>query len=287
VRIEVDGTRLFFDVIGPALEPDGAVMRERPTILVIHGGPGSYDHSYLRPAFDALADVAQLVYLDLREHGRSHRSDPGTWTFEACADDIPRFCATLGIERPIVLGHSMGGFVGILAAARHPEQLGGLVLASTMARFDLDRLADGFRALGGPEIGELARRDYSGDEVSEADWARVYATFGPTVPTRQERARTIRNPEVGRHGMDLMRRFDVIDQLGQITVPTLVMVGALDPVTPLAAAEEIVAGLSPDIGRLAAIDGAGHFMWLDASERFFDLIRRFVTDVAVRPAVAA
>ena len=40
--------------------------------------------------------------------GRSAHADPDSWTFEACADDIPAFCAAIGVERPIVLGHSMG-----------------------------------------------------------------------------------------------------------------------------------------------------------------------------------
>ena len=56
--------------------PDGPQMRERPTLVLVHGGPASYDHSYFKPHFSPLTDVAQLVYLDLRDHGRSARGDP-------------------------------------------------------------------------------------------------------------------------------------------------------------------------------------------------------------------
>ena len=70
MQVEVNGTRLWFDVDGPALVPDGPAMRERPTVVLLHGGPGSYDHSYFKPDFAPLARQAQVVYLDLRDHGR-------------------------------------------------------------------------------------------------------------------------------------------------------------------------------------------------------------------------
>ena len=92
MQIDVNGTTLWFDVDGPSLVADGATMRERPTLLLIHGGPGGYDHSYFKPDFAPLTAVAQLVYLDLRDHGRSARQDPADWSFEACADDVRAFC---------------------------------------------------------------------------------------------------------------------------------------------------------------------------------------------------
>jgi proline iminopeptidase len=63
------------------------MMRNRPTVVLIHGGPGSYDHSYFKPDFAPLARRAQVIYLDLRDHGRSARHDPADWSFELCADD--------------------------------------------------------------------------------------------------------------------------------------------------------------------------------------------------------
>jgi len=66
----VDGARLFFDVEGAGLIPDGPQMRAKPTLLLLHGGPG-FDHALYKPALSALADVAQVVYLDHRGNGRS------------------------------------------------------------------------------------------------------------------------------------------------------------------------------------------------------------------------
>ena len=61
MHIEVNGTRLWFDVDGAALVPDGPAMRERPTVVLLHGGPGSFDHSYLKPEFARLSEAAQVA----------------------------------------------------------------------------------------------------------------------------------------------------------------------------------------------------------------------------------
>ena len=241
MHIAVNGTRLWFDVEGAGLVPDGPVMRRRPTVVLVHGGPVSYDHSYFKPSFGVLAGTAQVVYLDLRDHGRSDRGDPAAWSFEACADDIRSFCDALGIDRPIVLGHSFGGMVVLLYGARHPGHAGGLVLQSTMARFDLDRLVKGFRRFGGDEVAELARRDYgNGPPLTDAEWVRVFAVFGPQVPDAEQLARRQRSEALGTRGADLLTTFDGVDQLGRIASPTLVSVGAFDAVTPVEASQEIL-----------------------------------------------
>ena len=282
MHVEVNGTRLWFDVAGEALVPDGSRLRERPTLVLVHGGPGSFDHSYFKPHFGRMADLVQVIYLDLRDHGRSARHDPALWNFEVCADDLRAFCAAVGIVRPIVLGHSMGGCVAMLYGARHRDHAGALILQSTMARFDLGRLVEGFRGVAGDEVAELARRDYSGDPVSEADWARVFAAFGPHLPGQEELARRIRNAELGGPGMERLRQIDVVDQLSRIDCPTLVCVGEVDPVTPVAAAREIADALPEAVGRLVTIDGAGHFPWLDRPDHYWSIVSTFVAAATSR-----
>lgn len=276
MHIEANGTRLWFDVDGPVLLPNGPEMRERPTVVLIHGGPGSYDHSYYKPDFDRLAEVAQVVYLDLRGHGRSSWGEPTAWTFDVCADDVRAFCDTVGITRPIVFGHSMGGFVAMLYGARHPGHAAALVLQSTHARTDLKRLVEGFRRFGGDEVAALAERSYGGDPVSEKEWERVFAVFGPKVPSTDELARRIRNLELREHGMDLFRAFDAVPRLADIACPTLVSVGELDPVTPVAAAQELYDALPAGLARLEVLKGAGHFTWKDDPDTYWPLLIEFV-----------
>lgn len=283
MRVQVNGTELWFDVDGTGLVPDGARMRRRPTVLVVHGGPGGYDHSYLSAHFGPLTAHAQVVYLDLRGHGRSARVPVADWTFEACAEDLPAFCDVLGIADPVVLGHSFGGCVALLYAARHPDHPAGLVLQSTMARFDLDRLVAGVARVAGPEVAALARREYDGDSVTDEEWSRVFAAFGPRVPDGDELARRIRNPELGERGMRLLRRFDAVDQLARITCPALVCVGREDAVTPVEAAREIADHLDPRTTRLAVVDDAGHFPWLDHPDRYWAVLTSWLAGQGAPP----
>ncbi len=262
-------------------------MRRRPTVLLVHGGPGSYDHSYLTPHFGRLTAQAQVVYLDLRGHGRSARTPVADWTFEACADDLRAFCDTLGIADPVVLGHSFGGCVALLYAARHPDHPAGLVLQSTMARFDLDRLVAGFARVAGADgadIAALARRDYGGDPVTDEEWARVFAAFGPRVPDGDELARRIRNHELGEHGMRAaapLRRGRPA-RPDQLPDAGLRRPGATRSLRSRPPARSPTTWIRTTT-RLAILDDAGHFPWLDHPDRYWAVLTSWLAGNGVRP----
>jgi proline iminopeptidase len=74
--VSVGDVRLFVDVDGAMLVPDGKSMRERPTIVMVHGGPGA-DHTVYKEWYGALAEIAQVVY-DHRGNGRSGRRSART-----------------------------------------------------------------------------------------------------------------------------------------------------------------------------------------------------------------
>jgi pimeloyl-ACP methyl ester carboxylesterase len=90
VHVQVNGVRLFVEVFGQKLLPDGPRMRERPTVVGLHGGPS--DHAHLRELIAPLADVAQVILYDHRGCGRSEhairrcgRWRSGATTFGVCA----------------------------------------------------------------------------------------------------------------------------------------------------------------------------------------------------------
>lgn len=281
MHVEVEGTRLWFDVEGPKLVPDGREMRERPTVVLLHGGPGGFDHSYFKPDFAPLAEVAQVVYLDLPGHGRSDWGDPADWSFETCADAVRAFCDAVGIDRPVVYGHSLGAFVALVYAARHPAHPRALVLQSGCARFDLGRVVEEFRRRGGDEVAASVARAYGGEgSGTPEEWAARWRLFGPWVPGEEEFARVVAHQALNAHGLELLREFDVVEQLGGIACPTLVCVGELDPITPVAAARELVDALPGGIARLEILEGAGHFTWRDAPDRYWPLLTEFVTAAA-------
>ena len=151
MHVLVNGVRLFFDVEGARLVPDGPSMREKPTLILLHGGPG-FDHTIYKPAYSRLTDVAQVIYLDHRGNGRSDGGPKEHWTLAQWGDDLRAFCDALGIEKPIVLGVSFGGMVAMAYATRHPAHPGKLALVSTEAKGDsyLERRVEMFTRLGGP-----------------------------------------------------------------------------------------------------------------------------------------
>jgi len=130
MRVSVGGTVLYVDVEGAQLRVAGDRLVERPTVVVLHGGPG-FDQGYLRPGLAPLAEHARLVFVDLRAQGRSERVPVRSCTPERMADDVAELCDVLGLDAPFVLGHSAGGFVALQLALRHPRTPGGLILCST------------------------------------------------------------------------------------------------------------------------------------------------------------
>lgn len=284
MHVMVNGVRLYFDVEGAGLVPDGPTMRSKPTLLLLHGGPGM-DHTTYKPRFSQFADIAQIIYLDHRGNGRSDRGPRELWTLAQWGDDVREFCETLGIARPIVLGASFGGMVALAYATRHPGHPAKLILLSTEAAgaTHLEERVALFERLGGPEVGALARRRLLDGELDAAlleEWVRlafpVY-TRTPRDPAWTRRA--IINPEVhlwfmqrGREG----QTFDFFPQLPQIQCPTLVLGGEEDPIIPIACQEEIAAALPRHLARFERFPGCGHGVITDAPDRAMAIIREFI-----------
>jgi proline iminopeptidase len=282
MRLPINGTELYFDVEGAGLVPDGPEMRERPVILALHGGPG-FDHAYFKPWLSPLADFAQVVYLDLRCQGRSGRPAIETCTLEQMADDVASLCRTLEIHRPIILGHSAGGFVALTLAVRHPEVVGRLILLDTAAATaDLDGTLDLLDQRRGVEARQAAARLFAGDTSPSAmeDFGRLVlpayvgdpATFGPIA---ESLARSSFNPEVSTFwSRQCALRYNLRPRLTEIHAPTLVVVGELDWVTPPSASRAIAAKL-PE-AEIEILPGAGHFLFAEALDEFLRIVRRFV-----------
>lgn len=284
MRVLVNGVGLYFDVEGADIVPDGSAMRTKPTLILLHGGPGM-DHSGYKPRFSQLADIAQVVYLDQRGNGRSDPGPRETWTLAQWGDDVHAFCEALGIARPIVLGTSFGGMVALSYATRHPDHPAKLILVSTKAAggAHLKQSIALFERLGGPEVGDLARRRFLEGEVDAAmldAWIRlafpVY-TRTPRDPAAVRRA--ILHPEVNiwftRPGGE-GRTFDLFPALHRIQCPTLVLGGDEDPMIPIACQEDIAAALPSHLVRFERFPGCGHGVVTDAPERAMAVIREFI-----------
>jgi proline-specific peptidase len=279
--VTVNDAKLFVDVEGAGLVPEGPVMRTKPTLVMLHGGPG-FDHSLLRPVFSQLSDIAQIVYFDQRGSGRSVGSSPKTWTLAQWGDDVKGLCDVLGIENPIVFGVSYGGFVAQSYATRYPNHAGGLILSNTAAHIDFETVYAAFEQLGGAEAGSVARAYW--EDPSVENWNRYAARCLPLYNSRPShdvdwKKRAVVQAEVGttfngprnEHG-----RMDFRQSLKTIKCPVLVLGGGRDPITPMVFSETLAACLPPGLARLERFENCGHPVHVDDPVRALGVMRAFI-----------
>ena len=281
MRIDVNGAPIFFDVVGSKLAVDGGQMLERPTLIVLHGGPG-FDHSLMRPYFDRFADTHQVIYLDHRGNGRSGGARE-TWRLPQWGDDIRGFCDALGIEKPVVHGLSFGGMVAMSYATRHPDHPARLILSSTAGRMHLDATYAMMARLGGARAEAIARAFWTKPSAEAAGeyMAVCMPLYNPTQDPalEQARSRAIMRLEVmfdfitGEQGA-----MNMVADLAKVTCPTLVLAGGLDPITPVVCAEEIHRALPAGLATLEVFDGAGHGVHRDEPDRAEAVLRRFLKE---------
>ena len=276
--IELPTARIFFDVIGHKLDPENPADDTRPTLLMLHGGPG-YDHMTLRPYYDRYADVAQIVYYDHRACGRSGGALE-TANLDQWADDVADLCAALGIKAPILFGQSVGGMVAMRAAIRHPDLASKLILSSTAAHFELDVTMSMARRLGGDPAAEAARNLFTNPTLETYnEFARICLPLYTRTTARKGtsfRHRTIEKPAVTiKFFRDEMMDMDMRPQLSAISIPTLVLAGARDPVTPSVCSEDIAMSIGSN-AQLIVFEDSGHGPYRDDPEGIEAVTRAFV-----------
>jgi pimeloyl-ACP methyl ester carboxylesterase len=287
MRVHIgDGVRLFVDIDGFGLVPDGPpnqpvdFMRDRPTIVAMHGGPG-LDHVGLKLALAPLRDVARLVVYDHRGHGRSDHRSSDEWTLDTWADDLVRLCDVLGIEKPIVLGNSFGGFVAQRYLARHPGHASKVILYATMAVGNLDMIVEGFRTAGGDEAASAANDFWSTPNARNG--ARFSEVCRHLYSTRNEPlvgdALTLRNPAVFAHfTANEMWTMNFCSDLSTVSCPVLVLSGAQDPVCGPASTLQMIKSLPPALTTSIQFEHSSHIIAVDEPEAFLAAIRAFIAD---------
>ena len=242
-----------------------------PILLLLHAFP--LCRAMWAPQIPALCQVARVIAVDLPGFGESTLPDGG-WTVDTVADTLSDFLTGIGVPQPVVVGGlSMGGYVALALARRHPERLAGLILADTRAEADT------------PEARQNRDRLCS---VAESEGvAAVFAKMRPklfapatlehlvelvTAITTMAQAQTV--PAIVAALTALRDRLDATTSLSAIRVPTLVIVGEQDLLSPPDVAESLATAI-PGAG-LAVVPEAGHLSNLEAPEAFNRLVRDFL-----------
>lgn len=279
MKIEVNGVKLFVEVFGTKLTANDSTVTERPTVLALHGGPS--DHAHMLAMIAPLRDVAQVVLYDHRGCGRSEHGDRTLWTMDQWADDVVGVCDVLGIEKPIVFGHSFGGMVAQAYAVRHPGHAASLILAGTGPRYDLEASVEGFRRQGGDAAGE-AWRAFINDPCPDTTATFVekcrhlYTTSRKMDPNVE--GRTITNIDLlfdffGRE----FKKFDLVGALGKVTTPVLILGGEEDPVMPPQNQDALEAALTNAPVRRISFPNCGHALAGDAPEALAEALVDWVS----------
>jgi proline-specific peptidase len=248
-------------------------------LIVLHGGPG-LDHTHLRPWLDPLGDEFRVLYVDERGQGRSERVDPATLTLEVFARDVDLLAEALGLDRFTLLGHSFGAIIAtwhainLGTAEAYVVSGGGDSSENLLA--DVHASLEAMGEAGKPiaESWEWEKAVQSPEECAELMQIQTPFHFHANPP-RDFAADTIYVPEVLRSFASAgYGDFDYAADLGRVSKPTLVIVGAHDRATTPRAARVLHEGMPRS--EYVELEGAGHMSMVEAQEPYLDAVRRFL-----------
>lgn len=236
----------------PDLEME-VVMEGNGTSAVLLHGVG-LDHTIWQPMVDLYASQMQFVLPDLRGQGKTQLNQADQ-TIEQMAEDILALIDNLALEKIVLGGHSMGGYVALAFAEKHPERLSGLVMIATNAGADPDAKkaqryldAEAIRQSGSKILAASLSPKLSGDPQIQSDMYELIAN------TSRE---GLANTQIA-----IARRPERFQVLASLTCPILVVAGAEDKIIPLEAAQAM-AKANPK-AKFVVIPGVGHMPMLEA-----------------------
>jgi len=229
---DVNGIKLYYEIHGPGA---GQGTRSGRPLILLHGGLGAIE--MFGPTLTALAKGRQVVAVDLQGHGRTADIDR-PMTVALMAGDVAALITHLKLDRPDVMGYSMGGGVALQVAIQRPELVGRLVIVSTPFR------RNGFY----PEI--LAQQDQVAGMAEAMKETPMYQLYQSLAPRPEDWPRLLT-----KIGESMKVDFDCSKQIAGITAPTLIVAGDADLFPPSHAVEMF--GLLGGGQRDGGWDGAG------------------------------
>lgn len=257
----VNGIDLSWDDVGAGVP-----------VVFLHGFP--LDRTFWKPQLSALIAQARCIAPDLRGFGDSTPAAP--YSMDQYADDVVALLDHLGIDRAVIAGLSMGGYVAFALWRRHRERVRALILADTRATADSAEGLEKRRALL-----EVARREGSGAVATRQLPTLLGATTRERNPDVAEWLHLMMamQPVEGVAGAieAMMARPDSTPDLATITVPTLIVVGEEDTLTPPSDAAAMAGAIRG--ARLETLTLAGHLAPVERPAAFNHIVAEFVASL--------
>ncbi len=249
-----------------------------PAVVLLHGWAATAALNWA-PCLEPLARHFSVITFDLRGHGRG-RPSSGPFRLEACADDVAAVVHALGIARCIPVGYSMGGAVAQLLWRRHRRLVEGLVLCATAASFGSslrDRVALRAVAAASPVARAVARDPVARAIVTARSWTALAGVDRSWVLGEIAGHDWVQVARAAR----AIARFDARPWVGQVDVPTAVLVARDDDVVPVRQQYELARAIE---GVSVHHVSGGHLVCLSTPERF---VRALVPACSVAAGRAA
>jgi pimeloyl-ACP methyl ester carboxylesterase len=235
-------------------------------VVLIHGAGGS--HLYWPPEIRRLSEF-RIYALDLPGHGKS--GSHGLQEITSYAEYILKWMSKLGIHRAVFIGHSMGGAIALTLAVNHAEHVLGLGLISTGARLRVNR--------------EVLNNSANPQTYPSAISFIVSKSFSknanPRMVALAKKRLSETRPSVLHGDFIACNNFDVMESLAGIKVPTLVVCGQEDEMTPLRYSQ-FLSNSIPD-AELYVIPGAGHMVMLERPQKVADAVKVFLSGIHFYP----
>lgn len=229
-----------------------------PPLVLLHGATGSHLDW---PGELRRLPAATVLVPDLPGHGRS--DGPGRQSVEAYAAVVLEFLDTLGIRRAIIGGHSMGGAIAQMLALDSPSRVAGLILLGTGARLRVH-----------PDVLGRILVDPAGVYDLLIKW--MWAEGTPESFLRRGRQQMAANdPQTVYGNLAACNAFDVMDRLGEIAAPTLVIGGTADRMTPLKYSEYLADHIPA--AEMVTVEGGGHMMALEQPQVVAQAVSSWLT----------
>ena len=287
-HISFRGYNVWYRIVGDHEEPG------KFPLLCLHGGPGA-THDYLEP-LEAMASTGRrVVFYDQLGNGNSdHPHNPSMWTVELFVEELGAIRHALGLARVHLLGQSWGGMLAMEYALTQPEGLASLVIADSPASMQQwVEEANRLRSELPPEIQQtLLKHEAAGTTADPAYETAMLVYYRRHVcrldpwPACVNRAfeKLAQNPEVYQtmngpsefHVIGTLKDWNIIDRLGEIHVPTLVISGRYDEATP-AIAETVHRGIPGS--RWVIFEHSSHMPHVEETERYLQVLDEFLNRV--------